>query len=85
MSEINKPLSVFDLRKGRKMKVPTDMGVDVELEIFEVKDVKHSQDLEPATRENDWYPASRSWSTIRVTFTNGKSKEYSSINEIKIY
>lgn len=77
-------MDVLDLLKGKKILVKTDVGVEVELEIKEVKEQNHSQALEPATRENDWWPASRDWTTYKVTFTNGHSKEYSSIKEIKI-
>lgn len=77
-------MNVLDLLKGKKILVKTDVGVEVELEIKEVKEQKHSEDLEPATRENDWWPASRDWITYEVTFINGYSKEYHSIEEIKI-
>lgn len=77
-------MKILDLLKGRKMKVETDMGVEVELIIKEVKEEHHSEDLEPATRANDWWPASRDWTTFVVYFTNGRSKTYSSLSEIKI-
>ncbi len=66
------------------MKVQTDVGVEVELEIKKVKENHHSQDLGPSTAANDWWPASRDWKTYTVTFTNGYSKTYSSLHEIKI-
>jgi hypothetical protein len=79
-----KDMKVLDLLKGKTIKVKTDVGVEVPLVIKEVKEDHHSQDLEPATRENDWWPASRDWTTYRVTFTNGYSKEYSSLNDLNI-
>lgn len=78
-------LTVFDLMRGRKIMVPTDMGVDVELTIEKVTQDNHSQDIGPSTRENDWWPEQRTWTTFTVKFTNGKSKQYSSLNEIKFY
>jgi hypothetical protein len=77
-------MQILDLLKGKKMKVETDMGVKVELIIKEVKEEHHSEDLEPATPENDWWPNSRDWTTFQVFFTNGRSKTYSSLSEIKI-
>lgn len=78
-------MNLLDLLKGKKMKVMTDMKVEVELTIKEVKENHHSRDLEPATRENDWWPASTSWTNYTVTFTNGAQKTYDSLNQIKIY
>jgi hypothetical protein len=78
-------MNIFDLIKGKKMMVDTDMGVAVELEILNIEPVQHSVDLEPATPQNDWWPASRDWVTYKVIFTNGKSKEFSNINDINFY
>ena len=77
-------MKVTDLLIGKKVKVMTDARVEVELEIKEVSEQHHSQDLEPATRENDWWPKSRDWSTIDVTFTNGFKKSYNNLSEIKL-
>lgn len=77
-------MNLLDLLVGKKMKVMTDMKVEVELEIKKVEEKHHSQDLEPATAANDWWPASRDWTTYTVYFTNGSTKVFSSINEIKI-
>lgn len=77
--------TIFDLVKGKKMIVETNMGVSVELEIKEIEPVFHSVNLEPATPENDWCPAANTWTTYKVHFTNGKSKDYHSLNEIKFY
>lgn len=77
-------MNVLELLKGKKMLVMTEAKVEVELEIKEVKQENHSEDLEEATPANDWWPKSRDWTTYRVYFTNGYSKEYRSIEEIKI-
>ena len=62
----------------------TDMKVEVELIIQEVKENNYSRDLEPATRENDWYPASTEWKDYTVFFTIGAQKTFSSLGDIKI-
>jgi hypothetical protein len=77
-------MDVLELLKGKKMRVMTDMKVEVELEIQEVKQNNHSEDLEPATRENDFWPPSRNWTTFTVTFTNGAKKQFNNINEINV-
>lgn len=78
-------MNIFELLKGKKMIVETDMGVNVELEIKEVTCEHHSVETGPSTRENDWWPPTREWDTYKVTFTNGKHKEYSSIENIKFF
>lgn len=77
-------MDILTLLKGKKMKVMTDMNVEVELTIKEVKQNRHSEDLEPATQANDWWPPSREWQTYTVYFTNGANKTYHSIYDIKI-
>jgi hypothetical protein len=77
-------MNALDLLKGKKMSVMTDMKVAVELTIKEVEPNHQSRDLEPATQANDWWPASESWTTYIVHFTNGARKEYPSLEEIKI-
>jgi hypothetical protein len=77
-------MNILDLMQGKKMKVMTDMKVEVELVIEKVEEKHHSQDLEPATRENDWWPPSEDWTTIEVEFTNGFRKSYRSLSEIEL-
>jgi hypothetical protein len=77
-------MDVLDLLVGKHMLIMTDMKVEVELEIKEVKQNNHSQDLEPSTQANDWWPATRDWTTFTVTFTNGAIKKFDSINHIKV-
>lgn len=77
-------MTPLDLLKGKKMMVMTDMNVEVELTIKEIKENKHSENLEPSTRENDWWPASRDWSDYTVSFTNGAKKTFSSLDSIKL-
>ncbi len=77
-------MKLLDLLKGKKIIVKTDVGVDVELEIKNVEQENHSEDLEPATQANDWWPATRDWTTYTVYFTNGHSKIYHSINDMEI-
>lgn len=77
-------MELLDLAKGKKILVKTDVGVDVELTIKEIKQNNHSRDLEPATAANDWWPATQDWTTYTVFFTNGYKKEYSSMSDIKL-
>jgi hypothetical protein len=62
----------------------TDAKVMVELEIESVEEKHHSRDLEPSTRENDWWPKSENWTTIDVKFTSGFVKSYSSLSNIDL-
>lgn len=62
----------------------TDMKVEVELVIDSVKESHHSEDAGPSTRENDWWPPQREWTTIDVTFTNGVKKSYESLSQLKL-
>lgn len=78
-------MNIYELLIGKRMKVMTDMKVEVELEIAKVTECPHSEDLEPATAANDWWPATRDWKTYEVTFTNGAHKEFSSLSEIKVF
>lgn len=77
-------MNVLDLLIGKKVSIMTDMKVEVELEIKKVKEVAHSQNLEPSTAANDWWPASRDWTTYIVYFTNGSQKEYESLKQINV-
>ncbi len=77
-------MNVLDLLKGKKMSIMTDMKVLVELEIKEVKEEHHSQDIGPSNASNDWWPETRDWTTYTVYFTNGSNKTFGSLDSIKI-
>lgn len=77
-------MNVLDLLVGKKMKIMTDMKIEVELEIKEVTEKRHSRQITPDTRENDWWGETENWSTYIVKFTNGAQKDFNSINEIKV-
>lgn len=77
-------MNILELLKGKKMKVMTDMKVEVELEIKEVEEEHGSRDLEESTQANDWWPAQETWVNYIVHFTSGAYKKYSSISDIKI-
>jgi len=77
-------MTITDLLKGKKVNYMTDAKVVVQLEIKEAKEKRHSRDLAPATRENDWWPPSEDWTTIEVEFTTGFRKSYRSLSEIEI-
>jgi hypothetical protein len=76
--------TILDLLKGKKMEIMTDMKVEVELEIKEVTEKRHSRQITPDTRENDWWGETENWSTYMVNFTNGAKKEFRNINDIKV-
>ena len=77
-------MKLTDLLKGKKVNYMTDAKVVVQLEIKEAKEERHSRDLAPATRENDWWPPSEDWTTIVVEFTNRFRKSYRSLSEIEL-
>jgi len=77
-------MKLNDLLKGKVVNIMTDAKVMVQLQIESIDEVKHSEDLEPATRENDWWPPSRDWTTFDVKFTNGFYKSYGSLEEIDV-
>ena len=76
--------NIFDLLVGKKMIVKTDMKVDVELEIKEVKQNVHTRQITPDTRENDWWGETSTSYSYTVYFTNGSNKNFSSIDDIKV-
>ena len=75
-------MKISDLLKGKIVNIMTDAKVVVQLEIETAEENRHSRDLAPATRENDWWPPSEEWTTIDVKFTNGYTKSYRSLSEI---
>mgnify|MGYP007131756825 CR=1 FL=1 len=77
-------MTIFDVLKGKKVKVMTDVKVEVELIIESAEEIHHSEDVGPSTRENDWWPPHREWTTIKVKFTNGVVKHYSTLKDLKL-
>ena len=77
-------MDVLQLLVGKKMKVMTDLKVEVELEIKEVEVLPHSRQITPDTKENDWWGESIDWKTYLVKYTNGSTKEFNNITDIKI-
>lgn len=82
--KVQSKMKLTDLLKGKKVNYMTDAKVVVQLEIKDAKEERHSRDLAPATRENDWWPPSEDWTTIEVEFTNGFRKSYRSLSEIEL-
>jgi hypothetical protein len=76
--------TLFDLLKGKKMLVMTDMKVEVELTIKEVKENNHSREIGESNRENDWYPEMSYWTTYTVIFENGAFKTFDNLGQIKV-
>ena len=77
-------MDLTDLLKGKKVNYMTDAKVNVLLEIESVEEKRHSRDLEPSTRENDWWPKTEDWTTIDVKFTSGFVKSYTSLTNIDL-
>lgn len=77
-------MNILNLLKGKKINIMTDAKVIVQLEIESIDVHHHSEDLEPSTRKNDWWPKSRNWTTYDVKFTNGFKKSYDNISDIDI-
>ena len=77
-------MNVLDLLKGKKMMVMTDMKVEVELTIKDVKENNHSRQIGESNASNDWWPDEERWSTWTVYFVNGAQKDYNSLGSIKI-
>lgn len=77
-------VNILDLLKGRKMMVMTDMKVEVELTIKEVKENNHSREIGESNAANDWYPEMSYWTTFTVIFENGATKNFDSLSQIKI-
>jgi len=80
----NNTTTLLDLLKGKKMMVMTNMKVEVELTIKEVKENNHSKEIGESNAANDWYPEMSYWSTFTVFFTNGAEKEFDKLSQIKI-
>jgi hypothetical protein len=76
--------TIFDLMVGRKMLVKTDMKVDVELEIKEVKHETSTRQITPDTAANDWWGESETTHSYVVHVTNGSSKRFNNLEDIKL-
>jgi hypothetical protein len=58
---------------GKKLRHRNQYGRTVILEIEDIKTTNHSEDLEPKTAANDWWPATRDWTETRIYFVDGSS------------
>lgn len=77
-------MTINQMLSGKSIMVMTDMGVEVKMLIKSVRESRHTEQITPDTPENDWWGESRNWSTYIVTFDNGHTKEYDSLDEINI-
>ena len=77
-------MNILDALKGKKIKIKTEVEEYVTLIIKEITENHNSYDLEPATPQNDWWPAQSTWVSYTITFTNGYSKTYNSLSELDI-
>jgi TRAP-type uncharacterized transport system substrate-binding protein len=76
--------TILELLKGKKMKIMTDMKVEVILEIKNVEQNNHSREIGESNAANDWWPETIDWTTYTVTFINGATKQFDDINQINI-
>lgn len=77
-------MKLLELLKGRKMKVRTDMNVDVELTIESVTENSSYVETGPSNAANDWYPDGYTQTSYTVKFTNGATKRFTSLSEIDL-
>lgn len=56
----------------------------VTLKVESVKIEHHHVQLTPDTPQNDWWGDSKDWDTIKVTFQDGSSEEYSLDSDLEI-
>jgi hypothetical protein len=61
---------------GKKVKHRNRYGREVTLEVEDVSVESGSRDLEPATRENDWWPASENWEHHHLHFVDGSKLQF---------
>ena len=76
-------MTLLELAKGKKILVKTEVGIDVELTIDRIEKIIYLIDLEPPSMSNDWWPPSRDLMSYDVFFTNGYSKNYNNLDDIK--
>jgi hypothetical protein len=77
-------MNILELLVGKKMMVMTDMKVEVELTIKEVKENSHSIQIGESNAQNDWWPETRDWKDYTVFFTNGAHKTFDTLSQIKV-
>lgn len=77
-------MNIFELLKGKKVSIMTDLKVKVDLIIESVEERHHSEDVGPSNAENDWWPHQREWTTYEVKFTTGAKRSFNSLTEIDL-
>jgi hypothetical protein len=82
--KVEKPLTFSQLLEGSDILVKTDVG-EVRVTIAKVEIGTRTIETGQATRENDWWPESYDYEYYLFTFTNGTSKEFKSLKDIKFY
>ena len=69
---------------GKKLRHRNRYGREVVLEVEDIKHEHGSRELEPATPQNDWWPATEEWSKTLVCFVDGSSIEVSQSTKLDI-
>jgi hypothetical protein len=84
IEKIGKPLSLPQLLEGCDVIVKTEVG-DVRVTIKKVEIKTRTVEIGPSTPQNDWYPPMYSLEYYELTFTNGKIKQFDSLQDLKFY
>ena len=82
--KVNQPLTFSQLLEGCDALVKTDVG-DVRVTISKVEIKTRTIETGKATPENDWWPESYDYEYYLFIFTNGTSKEFKSLNDVRFF
>lgn len=77
-------MNILEYLIGKRVKVKTDMGVDVELTIAKIEQDSTTRQITPDTKENDWWGESVTTHFYRVKFNTGAEKRYDFLEEINL-
>jgi hypothetical protein len=69
---------------GKKVEHRNQHYRTVTLEVEDVKNKHHHNQITPDTRENDWWGESCDWDTIEICFVDGSTVEFNLNSEITV-
>ena len=75
--------SILELLKGKDVIVMSDFG-EIKLTIESISEDTKYIETGPSNQSNDWYPDGYHETTFLVRFTNGKTKRFKNLAEIKL-
>lgn len=76
-------VTILQLLTGKEVFVMSDMG-EIVLTIESIKEDTVYVETGPSNQANDWYPDGYHETTYMVKFTNGKTKRFKNLAEIKL-